>query len=137
MQKLKSDAYAITLSNLYAGGLLVVSLIILQDFITLRTPDPASFISVLAFSVALPFLAGVLVVNVVESKYPYGSSHWVIGRLVHIVFALGVLIALVGVAAAFWHVSWIAGVVFLGALVVAFIVDSVYVADLDEDVGPH
>src|SRR5438874_12398517 len=112
MKRIKNNKYAVRLYNLYAGGLIVFSLIVLQDCMTLKPLDRPAFISVVAFAIALPLLSGMLVVNAVESKYKYGPSHSMIARLTETMFALGVIAALTGIDAAFWHISWIAGVLF-------------------------
>lgn len=132
MQRAKSSAYALTLYNLYAGGLVIIILVILQDLISLGKLDLASYISILAFAIALPLLCGTLVINAVESKYQYSSPHAKILKVIHVAFGIGVTLGLVGVAAAFWHISWIAGIVFIIALVVAIVVHAAYVADLNE-----
>jgi hypothetical protein len=130
MQRSESDIYALRLQERYADGLIVIGLIILQDFITLGTPDSSSFTSVLAFSISPPLLSSVLVLNIVEEKYEYGSPHPIIAKITHLTFVLGILVALAGVAAAFWHISWIAGVVFIVVVVVAFIIYSAYAVNL-------
>jgi hypothetical protein len=133
--KLEITSYARKLHRLYAGGLILVSFIILQDFLDLGTSDPAVLISELAFSVALPLLSATLVLDVVEQRYPYGPRHAVVTWIVHAAFVVGILAALTGVGAAFWHPARITGVTFLCSLFVTFIIYGIYVLNLDDKAG--
>lgn len=132
MQKLRSSEYALHISNIYAGGLIVVSLVFLQTMLSLGSLDLPAFISAIAFSIGLPLLAGILVINAVESKYPYGSPRKDFSRGVHALFAVGVLATLIGMGAAFWHMSWVIGLTFIVVLTVAAIVYGLYILGLEE-----
>src|SRR5690349_4320640 len=111
MQKrqLRSNPYAVKLHNLYAGGLMLISLVILQVFLSLGTLDTTALISIICFAVALPFLSGALVLNIIESRYQYSSSHRAVSLGVHFAFLLSAFIDVVGISSAFWHTSWVAG----------------------------
>ena len=130
MQKMKGNRYVIRLSNFYAGGLIAVSLIILQGFIGLGKLDPLALVSVAFFAVALPFLSGILVVNAIEGEHRSRFSSPIVVRVVDTCFFIGVLAATGGVAIALWHMSWIAGVSFLAALGIASVVYSFYIHGL-------
>lgn len=131
MQKLRrSNEYALHISNVYAGGLIVVSLVFLQTMFSLGSFDRPAFISAVAFSIGLPLLAGILIMNAVESKYPYGFPRKGLSRGVQILFAVGILAILVEVGAALWHLSWIVSLTFIGALIVATIVYGFYILGL-------
>ncbi len=132
MSKFSDNEYAIRVSNRYCGGLLLISLIFLQDFTTMSKLDWAAFFSVLAFSLALPPLGATLVVNIVESKYRYGFPHATIVKAVHGLFVFGVLAALIGVITALWHIFWAAGMLFLAMLVLVTVVYGLYILDRDE-----
>ena len=128
----ENDAYAIKLHNLYAGGLIAISLIILQDFLNVRSLDTPAFIAVLLFSIALPFLSGVIVLDVVEQRFTLGPARALTSKVVHIAFFLSIVTDLGAIAAAIWHASWICGVVFLGSLLAALAVYGIYIINLDD-----
>ncbi len=93
--------------NLIYVGLIGIGVVIMQPFIATARLDLPSMISVVAFSLAIPLLAGLVMLNLVQSLHKYAAYPW------YLVFARAVSqgSAFVGVAAAFWHVLWIAGVV--------------------------
>ena len=138
MQKVKIDKYALEVQDVYAGGLIAISLVILQGFIGLSPADldNAALISIIAFSAALPLLSGILVIGIIENKYSYGSPRTTIASLVRILFILGIVLSLVGIEAAIWHTFWIAGVVSIVFSVIASIIYALYAADLEEK-GPQ
>ena len=139
MQKVKIDKYALEVQDVYAGGLIAISLVILQGFIGLSRVDldNAALISIIAFSAALPLLSGILVIGIIENKYSYGSPRTTIASLVRILFILGIVLSLVGIEAAIWHTFWIAGVVSIVFSVIASIIYALYAADLEEGKGPQ
>jgi hypothetical protein len=137
MQKVKIDKYALEVQDVYAGGLIAISLVILQGFIGLSSLDNAALISIIAFAAALPLLSGILVIGIIENKYAYGSPRTTIASLVRILFILGIILSLVGIEAAIWHASWIAGVVSIVSSVIASIIYALYAADLEEEKGPQ
>src|SRR5437588_11093224 len=73
-QRLRISRYAIRLHTLYAGGLIAISLIILQDFIGSAKLDLSALVSVVAFAAAIPLLSGMLVADAVQTKYPYSPA---------------------------------------------------------------
>jgi len=93
--------------NLIYVGLIGIGVVIMQPFIASARLDLPSIISVLAFSLAIPLLAGLMMLNLAQSLHKYVTYPW------YLVFAraVGQGSAFFGVAAAFWHVLWIAGVV--------------------------
>jgi hypothetical protein len=106
--------------RLIVGGLVTFSLIIVQAFIATGLTDPASYICVFAFAIALPlmvlhvFYFGTL--RLLTTTIAPGS----VGML-----SLGsVILDVVGIAAAIWHISWIAGLLFIISGVAGFIVFS-------------
>jgi hypothetical protein len=92
-------------TKLLVGGLIAFSLIIVQAFIATGLTDPASYISVFAFAIALPlmvlhvFFYGTL--KLLTTARAPGS--------VGVLYAGGLILDVFGIAAAFWHISWIAG----------------------------
>lgn len=132
-----ASSYARDLHRVYAGGLILVSFIILQDFLNLRTLDTAALISVLAFSIALPLLSATLVLDVVERRYPYAPRNTAVTWAVHAAFVLGIFAALTGLGAAFWHPGTLTGITFLCSLFVTFVIYGIYILSLGEDVRQH
>jgi len=125
------DTYAISLHDLYAGGLILISLVILQDFLNLKPLDRAAFLAILAFSIALPLLSGTLVLTVVEKKFTKGPSRIII-RIEQMVFLLGIITDVIGIGAAFWHASFIAGIAFIVSVAITLIVYGAYAIKLEE-----
>jgi uncharacterized membrane protein len=104
-----SEERRVNHNKLLFGGLIGISLIILQDFISSGALDLSALISVIAFAVAVPLLAmGILIDDITK---PHQSIN--LSMDYNIVFFGGLGGAIVGAAAAFWHISWIAGIVFL------------------------
>jgi hypothetical protein len=95
---------------LIAGGVLMV-----QPFLTAPTLDLAATISVVAFSVAIPLLAGLILVN--REEILRGRRT----RSVLVTIGQGVAqaAAFTGLVAAFWHIVWFAGVAVLVSGLVA------------------
>jgi hypothetical protein len=102
------------------GGLIGIALIMVQPFITAPTLDVSARISVIAFSVAIPLLAALVMVNRQEIFRRRRTPS--VSVTIAQVFAHGA--AFVGIVAGFWHIYWIAGVVFLAAGFVATLVHS-------------
>ena len=70
------------------------------------TYDAPATISIFAFAIAIPFLASKMMLRylLTERKAPETTASiflYVVGRIASVI----------GIAAAFWHVSWIADVV--------------------------
>jgi len=132
VQRQKSDEYALRLYSLYIGGLVAFILVILQALLGVDRLGPAGVISVGAFAIALPPLAGGLVVNFVEEKYAYAHPRSASARALNIFFSAGVVATFVGVSAAFWRVSWIIGLLFVIILVATGFVYMWYISHLEE-----
>ncbi len=78
----------------------------MQALIAINATDPPAVIALLAFAIALPMMGTLVMLKVVLARYRYASFPG------YITFAyfVGEGGAAVGVVAAFWHVSWVAGV---------------------------
>ena len=104
------------------AGLIGIGLIIVQAFLSSGASDTPATISVLAFALAIPLLAALVMLNNAQAGYKYVSYPWYYSLAI----MFSEMCAFVGVAAAFWHLSWIAGVlvtisgVFGLALYIAF-----------------
>ena len=101
--------------RLIYGGLILIGVYMVEPFLTAPSLDASATVSVVAFAVAIPLLAALVMVNRQEAFR---------GRLttsvtVTVAQAVAQLAAFVGIAAGFWHITWIAGVTFLAAALVA------------------
>ena len=101
--------------GLIYGGLILIGLYMVQPFLTAPSLDLSAKVSILAFSVAIPLLAALVVVNRQEAFR--GRLTPSVTVTVARVVAQGA--AFVGIVAGFWHISWVAGVTFLAAGFVA------------------
>ena len=97
------------------GGLIGVAVVMVQPFLAATTLDTSARVSVIAFAVAIPLLAALVLVNRQETFRGRRSvSVLVVGAQ-----SVAQLAALIGIAAGFWHITWVAGVAFLVAALVA------------------
>jgi len=97
------------------GGLIAIAIVMVQPFLAARTLDASAKACVIAFAVAIPLLAALVLVNRQEMFRGRRTT----SVLVTIAQALAQLAAFVGIVAGFWHLTWVAGVTFLGAAIVA------------------
>ncbi|GAB2614064.1 hypothetical protein [Kribbella endophytica] len=116
-------------SNLTYGGLAAAGLVVVQPFLTESELDTSATVCVVAFAVSIPLLAALLVLNRQEQ-----FRHRVSGsRLVGVAKAVAQGSAFAGMTAAFWHISLVAGIVFLAVGVVAVGVHSSGYVSLEYD----
>jgi hypothetical protein len=106
--------------NLIYGGLIAGCVAVMQPFLALPDPDLSASIAVVSFAIALPLLVALLLVNQHE-VFRHQQARL---RRLSVAKALGQGLAVVGVAAALWHVLWIAGVALLVSGLVALGVHS-------------
>src|SRR5262245_13967577 len=92
--------------GLIYGGLILIGLYMVQPFLTARSLDTSAQVSVVAFAVAIPLLAALILVNRQEILRGRRTP----SVTVTIAHAVAQAAAFVGLAAAFWHIWWIAGV---------------------------
>ncbi len=91
------------LTVMYTSGLLAISLAIFQGFVTTHPSDTSSAIAILCFAIAIPCQGSTLVANfVLEDNRGLPSIPWY----------LGIVTAFLGVAATFWHIAPLAGIIF-------------------------
>ncbi len=102
------------------GGLIGIAVVMVQPFLIASTLDTSARVCIIAFSVAIPLLAALVMVNRQENFRGRRTT----SVLVAIAQSIAQLAALVGIAAGFWHITWVAGVTFLGAALVAMGVHS-------------
>jgi hypothetical protein len=102
--------------GLIYGGLILIGLYMVQPFPTAPSLDVSAKVSILAFSVAIPLLAALVVVQpaggLPRPADPVRHGHRRAGGV-----AQGA--AFVGIVAGFWHITWVAGVAFLATGFVA------------------
>jgi tetrahydromethanopterin S-methyltransferase subunit G len=97
------------------GGLIGVAVVMVQPFLAARTLDTSARVSVIAFAVAIPLLAALVLVNRQETFRGRRSASVSIA----VAQSAAQLAALIGIVAGFWHITWVAGVAFLVAVLVA------------------
>jgi hypothetical protein len=102
-------------SNLIYGGLAAAGLVVVQPFLTATSLDPSAMVCVIAFAISIPLLAALLVLNRQE-EFRHRSSK---SPFVEVAKAVAQGSAFVGITAAFWHMSIVAGIVFLAVGFVA------------------
>jgi hypothetical protein len=84
------------------------------------SPNASALTCVVAFAVAIPLLAALIMVNRQEQfRHRRSSSRTVVGAR-----AVAQGAAFLGLVAGFWHLHWVAGVVILGTSLVALGVHS-------------
>jgi hypothetical protein len=108
-------------NNVIYGGLIAVGLVLVQPFLTATPLDWSAKICVITFSVAIPLLAALILVNRQETFRRRATD----SRVVRVTRAIAQLVAFVGVVAGFWHIMWLAGV---GVLVSGFVAMMVHSA---------
>jgi hypothetical protein len=119
-------------NNLIYGGLIAIGVYLVQPFLTTASLDRSATICVVAFSVAIPLLAALVIVNRQEA-YRRRRSKSVLVASAQVV---GQICAFVGVVAGFWHILWIAGVGILASGLVGVGVHSAGYWRLERDQVP-
>jgi hypothetical protein len=107
-------------NNLIYGGLIAIGVVMVQPFLTAVLLDLSAKICILAFSVAFPLLAALVLVNRQEA-FRLRATTSALVEAARVVAQVG---AFVGVVAGFWHILWIAGVGMLAGGIVGVAVYS-------------
>jgi hypothetical protein len=118
--------------SLIYSGLIVIGVYMVQPFLTTASLDLSAKICVVAFSVAIPLLAALVIVNRQEAFRRRMTK----SVLVTIAQVVAQTCAFVGVVAGFWHILWIAGVGMLAGGLVAVAVQSAGYWRLERDRAP-
>ncbi|MEU4392105.1 hypothetical protein [Kribbella sp. NPDC023855] len=116
-------------SNLAYGGLVAAGLVMVQPFLTETSLDPSAMVCVIAFAVSIPLLAALLVLNRQEEFRRQMTR----SRVVGMAKAVAQGSAFVGITAGFWHMTMVAGIVFLAVGCVALGVHSSGFVQLEYD----
>jgi cation transport ATPase len=115
------------------GGLIAVGLLLVQPFLTATALDWSARICVLAFSVAIPLLAGLVLLNHQEGFRRRASD----STAVRVTQSVAQGLAFAGLVAGFWHITWPAGVAVLVSSFVALLVHSAGYFRLERAAGPE
>jgi hypothetical protein len=107
--------------NLAYGGLIAIGIVLVQPFVAGASLDTSGMICAVAWAVAIPLLAALVLVNRQETFRRRRTS----SRTVAVARAIAQGCAFVGLVAGFWHIHWIAGV---GVLVSALVAMGVHSA---------
>ncbi|MFC9998175.1 hypothetical protein [Nocardia sp. NPDC127526] len=95
--------------RLMYGGLIAIGTVIIQPFLTSGSLNATAMIAVISFAIALPHLGVMVLIEDWSASDVYPKM----SLLQQIAKSLGLGGSTVGVVAAFWHISWIAGVAML------------------------
>jgi hypothetical protein len=113
--------------NLAYGGLIAIGIVLVQPFVAGASLDTSGMICAVAFAIAIPLLAALVLVNQQETFRRRRTS----SRIVAVARATAQGSAFVGVVAGFWHIHWIAGVGVLVSALVAVGVQSAGITRLE------
>jgi hypothetical protein len=116
----EGGAEAVRQNGLIYGGLIGIAVVMVQGFLEAPSREVSARVSVIAFSVAIPLLAALVMVNRQETFRRRRTP----SVIVTIAQSVAQGAAFIGIVAAFWHIDWIAGVVFLAAGFVGLFVHS-------------
>lgn len=126
----KGSKYALEISNLYAGGLITIGLVFLQQLFSSGANNPGAYIAEVAFAVALPTLTGVLIANTIQSWYPYKLDNSLGEKLLQVIFLIGIIASVVGISGVFWSLSQLVIIVFFISLMLTSFVVILYISTL-------
>lgn len=93
-------------NNLIYGALIAIGVYMVQPFLIAPSLDLTARICVVAFAVAIPLLAALVMVSRQEAFRRRAANPMV----VTIAQVVGQSCAFVGLVAGFWHIFWVAGV---------------------------
>jgi hypothetical protein len=95
--------------NLIYGGLIGIGIFFIIDLVSETPLDTSLTVALFCFAIALPFLALLIMRNYIEATHKYTVRPAYI-NISAIIGALGIIIGLI---AEIWHVTWIAGSIFI------------------------
>jgi hypothetical protein len=109
--------------KLVLGALIAISVILLQTLMTLNQTDTAATVALIAFAIGIPFASLFFYISVLGEGIPFldrAFKEKVLFVAATVVSSVGIFSEAVGIAAAIWHASKIAGIIFLicGSIVV-------------------
>lgn len=118
-------------NNMIYVGLIGIGIVLVQPFLTEDSHDASALICIGAFALAMPLLAFLMMINQMQSAHRYAAST----RYVSAIQGIALLSGCTGVVAAFWHMSWVAGVIILVSGAAGLSAYSAYYARLERDLG--
>jgi O-antigen/teichoic acid export membrane protein len=118
--------------SLIYSGLILIGVYMVQPFLTAASLDLSAKVCVVAFSVAIPLLAALVIINRQEA-FRRRVARSVPVAITQVVAQTS---AFVGVVAGFWHILWIAGVGVLASGLVGVTVHSAGYWRLEQDREP-
>lgn len=107
-------------NTLIYGGLIGIGVVLVQPYIGGEDPPVLGLVAVVAFAIAIPLLAVLMLLGSQEA-YRHRVSR---SKAVSIARGAAMAAACLGTVAAFWQISWIAGVAILVSGAVAIGVQS-------------
>lgn len=119
-------------NSLMYGGLIGIGIVMVQPFLTEPSLSIAALVCVVSFSVAIPVLAALVLLNQQEIYRRRRTT----ARIARIGESLGFASAFIGIAAGFWHISPIAGVTILVSAIIGLIVHSSGYVRLEKESAP-
>ena len=128
----KQEQEWIRQNNLAYGGLIGIGVVMVQPFLIAASLDLPAKVCVIAFSVAIPLLAALVLLNRQEAFRRRAAKSIVVSTAK----AVAQFCAFVAVVAGFWHILWIAGAGMLVSALVAVAVHSVGYWRLERDQAP-
>jgi cation transport ATPase len=117
---------------IYGGLMILIGVYMVEPFLTAPSLDASATTSILAFAVAIPLLAALVMVNRQEAFRGRRTP----SVMVTVAQAVAQSAAFVGIVAGFWHITWVAGVTFLVAGLVAVGIHSAGFWRLEETQEP-
>lgn len=102
------------------GGLIGIAVVMVQPFLLATSLDTSATICIVAFSIAIPLLAALVMIN----RQEVFRGRRTPSVTVVVTQSIAQLAAFVGIVAGFWHITWVAGVGMLVAGFVALLVHS-------------
>jgi len=118
--------------DLAYGGLIGIGAVMVQPFIGSAPLDLPGIVCVVAFALAIPLLAALVLLN----RQEVFRSRFAHSRLVTVGQALAQGSAVVGVITGFWHIHWVAGAVMLVSVFLAMGVHSAGFMSVEPELGP-
>ena len=118
--------------DLVYGGLIAIGVYMVQPFLTAASLDLSARICVVAFAVAIPLLAALVMINRQEAFRGRATG----SATVAVTKVVAQTCAFAGVVAGFWHIMWIAGAATLTAGIVGIAVHSAAYWRLERDQAP-
>jgi len=116
-QEIREDREKYNKIDLYlVGGMGVVSLVLLQVLASIGHPDVASSIAWLSLAIALPCIAGFLLLGFLKKEYTASGY----GSIPEKVAFIAELTGFISLAALIWHIWFWAGIVFLPFAIALF-----------------